>query len=102
MCVCVCTTGASGGADSAGPSGTQRDDPMDPLAEETRKMHGMDICMVCVCVVPSLCCVCVAMLEARGIPAHLLGSLGAMGSKMQHILHSKVLSSTNSECLYNG
>ncbi len=52
VCVCVCTTGASGGADSAGPSGTQRDDPMDPLAEETRKMHGT--CCV-VCVIPSLC-----------------------------------------------
>lgn len=42
-------------------------------------------------------CICTAMLEARGIPPHLLGSLGVMGSRMQHMLHSKVLSSTNSE-----
>ncbi len=40
---------------------------------------------------------CTAMLEARGIPPHLLGSLGAMGSRIQHMLQSKVMSSTNSE-----
>ena len=63
------------------------------------RKHGKCMVPVVWCVSFLHCvCVCVAMLEARGIPAHLLGSLGAMGSKMQHMLHSKVLSSTNSEC----